>query len=786
MLLGSIAATLVVAAGCREKEKEVEKPAVTQPTTTAATTTAQVEEEPPPPRRDELERWRSLIEELPRAELRVGGLHIDFGTADSFKYNVGGWQNRWAATVADEDGTTATKLDGSSGPIDFVITEADSSPREVVVRLRAMCSAQKIGASLDGESFGDALDLPEEWTTVRFPVGVDVKPGRHNLTLEPAKSCKGKARVHVDWVWFAGEAGAEPPEIVERGKPVKIEGGVRRAVFTPSPRTLSYYLHVPKGAELVFDRGSSIGAKTEFIVDIATDGKPPTEVYRETGTTDWQEGSVDLESWWGKAVRIDLTTAGEAGEAGWGEVELMVPELPAPPEIPKPDARPKNLVYILIDTQRADSFEPFGGEGSEVKTPTFDGLSQDAIVFKRAFNQENWTKPSVATILSGLYPVTHDTSGEEETVPEAVDMLAERLQKQGVKTGALIANGYISRDFGFNQGWDHFENFLREGKNGQAKAVYREATKWVEENHKEPFFLYVQTIDPHVPWNVPDEYTELYYEGDYKGIIGPTMGGGEQKELSGNPKMTDDDYAWVDALYNGEVTYHDEKMGGLVEKMKELGVLDDTLFIISNDHGEELNDHGEMGHRHTLYDELIRSPLLMRYPDRLPAGKQYDEIVELVDIAPTIVDLMGFPPSEVHEGISLVPLIEGNDLQRPRYAIAEYEYNSRYGPLDIEEDERGSHERSIVVGRWKLWRDHRGHKYLFDVQEDPGEQNNLLGKAPVALRLTEVYLGEGLANPNKKLRLLNRVGKKQFQAGTVKIEGELRKQLEALGYFGEE
>jgi arylsulfatase A-like enzyme len=778
-----LVSTVIAATGCRdEKPKQDEQKAPPEPATTE--TAEQTEEPPPPPRRQELERWRSLIDEVPRAELRVGGLHIDFGTADSFKYNRGGWENRWADVVADEDGTTATKLDGGDGPIDFVLRQADEAPREIVARLRARCGDQKIGVSLDGESLGEEKELPQEWTTVRFPVSGEVGPGRHVLTLQPDRVCKGKARAHVDWVWLSEKAGAEPPEIVERARPVKLDGGLRRALNAPSARTYSFYLHVPESGELVFDHGSS--ADAEFAVSIATDGEEPKEVYRKKASSEWAEGSVDLAPWATKAVRIDLTTSGNEGETGWGEVELMVPELPEPPEIADPGARPKNIVYILIDTQRADSFEPFGGEGSAAQTPTFDALTKDSIVFSRAFNQENWTKPSVATILSGLYPVTHDTSGEEETVPDAVEMLAERLNDNGLTTGAFIANGYISRDFGFNQGWDYYTNFLREGKNGQAKNVYRNAIDWVEKNHDKPFFLYVQTIDPHVPWNIPDEYKKLYYDGKYTGRIGPTMGGAEQKKLSGNPKMTEDDYKWVNALYNGEVSYQDKHMGKLVDKLKDLGVFDDTLFIISNDHGEELNDHGEMGHRHTLYNELLRSPLLMRYPDRLPPGQQYDDIVELVDMAPTILDLMGFAPSEVHEGISLVPLIEGHTLQRPRYTIAEYEYNSRYGPLDIDEEDRGSHERSVIVGRWKLWRDHREHKMLFDLKADPGEQENMLGKAPIALRLTEVYLAEGLANPNKKVRLLNRMGKKQFQAGSVEIEGELRKQLEALGYFGEE
>lgn len=783
LLLASIALCVVA---CEGRPKPEEKPATNQAPTVenADDSTEVVEDEPKTSRRPELKRWRALLDELPRAELRTGGLHIDFGTAESSKYIRGGWENRWGSYVDSDEGPTATKLDGSSGPIDFVLRKADKSPGEVVVRMRAACKDRMVKFQMDGKDLGDEMELPTEWTTLRVPIEGKLDAGAHRLTIRPNKSCKKKPRAHVDWVWLAETAGAEPPEIVDRAKPLTIGDGLRRALNAPTARTYSFYLHIPEKAELVFDHASSVEG-TEFAVQIATDGEEPQEVFKEKATSQWTEGSVDLKPWATKAVRIDLTTSGEAGDTGWGEVDIMIPELPKERDIEDPDAKPKNLVYILIDTQRADAFEPIGGEGSPVKTPTFDALAKDGVAFTQAYNQENWTKPSVATILSGLYPVSHDTSGEEETVPEAVEMLAEILQKQGMSTGAFIANGYISRDFGFNQGWDYYTNFLREKKNHTAKSVYREAMQWVEENHKKPFFLYVQTIDPHVAWSVPKKYTDLYYEGEYKGQIGPSMSGREQADLSGSDTLTDDDIKWIHALYNGEVTYQDEYMGGLMKKLEELGVMDDTLIVISTDHGEELQEHGQMGHRHTLYNELIRSPLVMRYPKRLPPNTQIDDIVELVDMAPTILDVMGFDPSKDHEGLSLVPLIEGRPFQRPRYTIAEYEYNARYGPLDITEDERGMHERSVIVGRWKMWTTHREHRMLFDLKDDPEEQNNMLGKAPIALRLTDIYLAEGLANPNKKVRLLNRLSKKRFKAGTVKIEGELRKQLEALGYFGD-
>ncbi|MEM1349549.1 MAG: sulfatase, partial [Myxococcota bacterium] len=483
---------------------------------------------------------------------------------------------------------------------------------------------------------------------------------------------------------------------------------------------------------------------------------------------EWSEGSVDLSSYAGKAIRLELEIQGMGEGAGWGEPEVMIPEGPEAPEIADRRAVPKNLVYILIDTVRADVFEPIGGEGSKVHTPTFDALTKDSIVFSRAFAHENWTKPSVATLLSGLYPTTHDTNGEEETVPEAVEFISERMQKAGFATGAFIANGYVSRDFGFNQGWDEFVNFIREKKGTTAKYVYRTAMEWLRKNRNKPFFLYIHTIDPHVPYSVAEEYTSRYYEGDYKGKVGATLGGLEQEELVESGSLTQEDHEWIKALYYGEVTYHDEYMASVLERLKEYDLLEDTLVVISHDHGEELNDHGGLGHRHTLYDELLRGPLLMRFPKRLPRGHVNDELVEYVDLAPTLLDIMGLEPSKDQEGLSMIPLIEGREVPRPRYVVSEF--------LDD--------RRAVRVGRWKMIRSDTEVEMLFDIEADPGEQTNLMDKAPVGLRTTQVYLGEALANPNKKKRLLNTLAGKKFTSDKIVVDGELKKQLEALGYFG--
>src|SRR5690606_28214394 len=181
---------------------------------------------------------------------------------------------------------------------------------------------------------------------------------------------------------------------------------------------------------------------------------------------------------------------------------------------------------------------------------------------------------------------------EESVLSSEVELLGETLQKNGFVTAGLIANGFVSRAFGFDQGWTKYHNYVRMGGISAATNVYDEAIAWVEANKDQRFFLYLQTIDPHVPYEVARDYTKRYCPEEYTGIVGSRLKGDPQAQFSGDhTKVTERDYDWIRALYYGEVTYHDEHMGRLFEMLRNEGLLDDTLVIITNDHGEELDDH---------------------------------------------------------------------------------------------------------------------------------------------------------------------------------------------------
>jgi arylsulfatase A-like enzyme len=719
----------------------------------------------PPSTRTGLQSYRPLLDEAPRAELEAGGLLVDFGTADQYKFVRGGWRSGWGETKEDPSGFSYAQVTGQTAIIEGL---ARTGSTELLIRARSAVAGQKLAVWVDGIQAGTA-EVGPTWKVVRFPVKNAPAKGRRELLLRFKQS--GSPRGDIDWVFLAEKAGAEPPAVVPRVMPLNL-GRARRSLVAPTARTYSFYMDVPEKASLVFDYGSSAGAN--FQVSVEEDGVNPEVVFGPKTAKSWTEAKVDLSKYAGKTVRLALETVGGGeGVSGWGEPEIMVAGS-APPAHKAPPKTAKNAIVLLIDTARADSYAPFWKD-KKVVTPTYDAFAKTSTVFVAAYNQENWTKPSVASTLSGVYPSTHNTKLETSKLPDGVKLLPEWLKEHGFRTGAFVANGYISNKFGFEKGWDQFKNYIREEKPSEAEYVFPDALKWIKENKdKGRYFLYIQTIDPHVVYRRNPKYSKLYFKGEYKGFLGPTIEPEEQIAIS-NKKVafTERDLDWVRALYWGEVSYHDAQMGYFMEELEKLKVLDDTVFVVTNDHGEELHEHGRLGHGHSLYDELLRAPLLFHFPPVFPS-KEVTEVVENLDVVPTLTEVLGVKPLAQAEGHSLLPLVADEPGPRPNYAISEF--------LDT--------QRAVHVGRWKFIRTPGNRVNLFDIAADRTEMHDFLAststdKKPIARRMCEVHLGEGLASPDKRQRRQNMtVARRSFEAGCADIDPATRKQLAALGYFG--
>jgi arylsulfatase A-like enzyme len=715
--------------------------------------------------RSQLTSHRPLLDEVVRADVDMGGLKIDFGTPAQHKYTRGGWLTGWGKSGQAGELTWVT-LTSRRGFLDLAAPL--SAPVAVVVRARSGTAGQQLAFYVGDRALGSAK-LGAEWSTVRVPVeaGAIPRDGRFRFEVRASERDTGGVRAEIDWLWLSSGEGepAKDAAVV----PLAIGTTTRRALVAPAAGTYSFYLQPPPGAQLVVDLGTADHA--EFVVAATVDGAGRTELLRETVDKKWIERAIPLAAYAGRAIRIDLTTRGQRGAAGWGEPEIMVA---GPAAAPSPQGTPpRNVIVLVMDTMRADAFAAFAGPNQVAKTPSFDALAARSTVFAAAYDNENWTKPSVATTLSGLYPSTHDTKQDESKLPDDVELISERLRGDGFATAGFVANGYVSDKFGFEQGWDVFRNYIRESKSSEAEHVFGDALAWHAAHAKQaaakPFFLYLQTIDPHVSYRVDREYWSPHFEGDYHGPLGPSIDATDQVKLSTKKlPQTATDVAWLRALYWGEVGYHDAQLGRFLQELEARGVLKDTLLVITNDHGEELGERGRFGHGHQVFEELIRAPLLVHYPPMFPAGKVIADVVEHVDVAPTILDALGRDPLREADGNSLIPLVRGLPVRQPRYAVIEFLGGRRV----------------LRVGNWKLFARAGGDAALFDLAADPREEQDVVATSPIARRLCEVHLGEGLATPDKATRMQGLGGRRQFRAGSADIDPQMRRQLEALGYFG--
>ena len=461
---------------------------------------------------------------------------------------------------------------------------------------------------------------------------------------------------------------------------------------------------------------------------------------------------LDLARFSGQVIRLRFDAV--------GEVRLERPTITvAGLDAPRAARRMRNVVVYLTDTLRADHlrvYEP----STRVQTPGLSTWAERASVLLGGHAQENWTKPSCATLLSGLFPWEHHATSEDAQVPASVELLSERLRGEGFHTGAFIANGFVSDRFGFRQGWSTYRNYVREGRRNMARFVAEDVLAWLDERPSDrPFFLYVHTIDPHVPYIPPNDDLLRYDPEPYSGPVDFTRDRSLLEAIKGERLRVDErDRFHLEALYDGEITYHDRHFASVMEALERRELAGDTIVVFTSDHGEELFDHGSVGHGHSVWEELIRVPLIVRWPGVTDDAEPLHDPLGLVDVMPTVLEALELPRSERVSGRSFARLLRGGHEDAPRATVTGFMEGWR----------------TIVVGRFKLIQRTASHVALYDLLDDPDEQRDLSGDRPITVRYLRGLLGLILAGADARAHV----------AARTEIDPATRRQLEALGYAG--
>jgi arylsulfatase A-like enzyme len=316
-----------------------------------------------------------------------------------------------------------------------------------------------------------------------------------------------------------------------------------------------------------------------------------------------------------------------------------------------------NLVVIGIDTLRADHVGCYGYR--RPTSPHIDALARDGVLFTTAVSQAPWTLPAFASIMTGLLP-SHHRAGEGKLPyvsalgPDA-ETLAATLARQGFVTAGFVSNVWVGADTGLDRG------FATHRMSQQPAEAVDRAIAWLGSRPAGRFFLFVHIYDPHAPYTPPDEdvapFVTAGYEGPFQRQF-PTVWKGGVPDMAVDPRWSPADRQRIVDLYDGEIHYADRLVGRLLEALDRLHLADETLVVVVADHGEELFDHRRLGHSHTLYDELLRVPLVLRFPHASLRGRVTRQ-VRSMDLFPTLLEALRVPVPSGLDGVSLLPLARG-------------------------------------------------------------------------------------------------------------------------------
>lgn len=441
---------------------------------------------------------------------------------------------------------------------------------------------------------------------------------------------------------------------------------------------------------------------------------------------------------------------------------LLVPAASAAAEA---SARRPNVILLVLDTVRADHLSPYGY--SRPTAPNLARLAAEGTLYENAAAAAPWTLPSHASLFTGLPARVHGTDGNHMTLAPHFDTLAEKLQRAGYRTAGFSNNVWTNDVSGLKQGFDHFEEMWHEhksrGKNitldepgldtGAGKTNER-ILSWLDGRTDErPFFVFVNYFEPHMPYRPTSPFDDdflppgvaasdlkrlrsFYSPQEYAYIIGvPTI------------RIDDQVLATLIGLYDGEIAYVDAMVGKLVEALRARKVLDDTLIVVTSDHGEHFGEHHMLEHKFSLYEPLLHVPLIVRAPGRVAANLRIRTPVQSADVFGTVLAIAG-----VEGGTSRVlprqALTAAEEARQRSFSELEYPTifldvaRRKFSGFDIQRLERSL--VSVRGPRFKLIAGSDGSLELYDLRADPGESRNIAAAEPAVVAELRMALDDFL------------------------------------------
>jgi arylsulfatase A-like enzyme len=570
-----------------------------------------------------------------------------------------------------------------------------------------------------------------------------------------------------------------------------------------SAEILTYFVIPPADAQLI-----GLARVTDHSAGAVALAPPRIEVYARTDDSEQELVAtaeidrvanppgiffdVDLRPYAGESTELTFISrvadpaASDAGLA-WLTLKLSgnEPLPPDPPESLHPERL--NILIVLFDTLRADFTEPYGSE--IVQTPWLSKLAADGVTFSNAWANSSWTTPSVASLLTGTYPGVHGMNRLlVDRLPKALPYLPQILSEAGYQTAAILNTGMVNdKPLRMGRGFDEMHELYRLRQDGsldsieepeaRARLVFDEYIEpMVTHESGRPWFVYLHEHDPHSPYRAPAPWNALYDFGYSRWL--DTLSSNFIRAMSPTDpqRLLDEaDVRHLKSRYMAEISFMDAYLGELRRQLDVQGLLERTLLLFVSDHGEAFLEHGLLGHGYSAHVEQLKIPMILSLPGVLPRGERVDSLVELVDLPPTVLQLIGVEIPSAMQGRSLLPLVFAPDSFRPERRSFGRTMNSSH--------------RSLVRGRWHLIRAEPtgpliGAQFeLYDLESDPTEQLDRWMQREVTGRALRAML-ERQDRVNQEWAKLP--GGLASDGGDLLMEDldpELRENLRDLGYL---
>jgi arylsulfatase A-like enzyme len=663
------------------------------------------------------------VEEMPSAE----------GRTETFSWVVGKEASVWVEHTSD----LPMDLVGDCRPVDSL----DGEPQTLTLHVGGLAIGPR--------------RLEPGWQEVRIPIpGGALRTGfeelrlRFGLTRRPADLASGSddrrrlaaacrylalaPRAVDDVEGFLGAVDLSPPS--------RSAGWITEA----GSRTLR--LALGTGASFPLPAGKSVRLRLGRVRSSCR----LCRIRAEVQAGDGQRSIVQARVLEASGLSASFTTRGDAAGqlrlrflAAEGEALDLdrTAEIELPPDFlaisgPDEDAERPDVFLILVDTLRADALEPYGARRKT--SPRVAAFADDAVLYENAWSASSWTLPSVVSILTGSYPFRHGVMrGTTRFSDASVPSLARWLGDTGYHTLGISQSHVASDRFGIDTG---FERFFLDNQLHSPRLLSQDVRRVLLfqllrlGGSRRPMFVYIHTVAPHAPYTPPAKHrrfaekapgslpAEMYDPGTFMA-----------EDLGGDPR----EVAHLRALYDGEVAYADGELGRLLAMLRYFDLYDDSLIVLLSDHGEEFGEHGGFSHGRTVYEELLRVPLIVKYPRSRWAGRVVSRRVSTVDLVPTILQTAGidFAPA-AFDGMSIRPpeVDRRPRRRRPIFAEVRPAPSRRLGAVDYQalavgdlkciESATETDQLGRPVPRWQT----------FDLGRDPREQQPLGETHPAARR----------------------------------------------------